>query len=224
LDRILTRNRSQTHGRADTTESSNETPRTFKDLKRKSVREMEGIHSYHARVFIILLTPAKASLSSRGEKRPCPAREQSIQEDIILTQSQFNRVVQRGALDSISPRNNPEATQAIDSISHLYSNEPTTMTESTDSLNPTTPGSDDIDRTQPPQTDSTENQSQYRAEALWSEFNACDPISWGHFTMPDQYGSGVFNTESRDWSLMSNDWNFFNGTSNAFPNDSACSS
>jgi len=123
-------------------------------------------------------------------------------------------------------RNNPEATQAIDSISHLYSNkstDDTPLTESTDSLDPTTPGSDNIDRTQPPQTDNTENPSQYRAESGWSEFNACDPMPWGHFTMPDQYDSR-FNTESRDWSLMSNDWNLFNGTSNAFPNDSACNS
>ncbi|KAH8790869.1 hypothetical protein F5882DRAFT_377206 [Hyaloscypha sp. PMI_1271] len=171
----------QTHSRADATESSNETPGTFKHLKRKSVREME----------------AKASLSSRGEKRPCPAREQSIQEDIISPQSQFNRVVQRGVLDSISPyigqctagnRNNPEATQAIDLISHLYSNkltDDTLLTESTDSLDPTTPGSDNIDRTQPPQTDNTENPSQYRAESGWSEFNAYDPMLWGYFTMPN---------------------------------------
>jgi hypothetical protein len=128
-------------------------------------------------------------------------------------------------------RNNPEATQTIDSISHLYSNESiddTSLTGSTDGLNPTTPGSDDIDCTQPPQTDNTENQSQYRAEAGWSEFNACDPMAWGDFTsMPntEQYDSRAFNPESRDsWSLLSNDWNLFNATSNAFPNDSACNS
>ncbi|KAH8772330.1 hypothetical protein BGZ57DRAFT_417278 [Hyaloscypha finlandica] len=59
-------NRSQTHGRADATESSNETPGTFKHLKRKSVGEMEGIHPYHPRVFIISINNSESqSLKQR---------------------------------------------------------------------------------------------------------------------------------------------------------------
>ena len=128
--------------------------------------------------------------------------------------------------------NNPEATQASgNSIPQLYPNEPTNDISVINGVgvNPPTPGSDHIDRTQPPPTGDTEDQWHYRTGFEWSDFNACDCPTiqdrWNDFTSmhnPEHYYWGVFNAEREDsrerWSYLSNDWNPFNAAFDDFNN------
>jgi hypothetical protein len=122
--------------------------------------------------------------------------------------------------NSYITRNKPTITQAFgNSISHLHPNGSTSLAGNYVRVNPPDPRSD---RTQPPRTGSTDDQSHYHA-GDWSGFNACDLSTnqgrWNNFTSmpnPELCDWSVFNTASgkgrEKWNYLSSDWDSFNAT------------